>query len=261
MIDYHGKRVLVTGAASGIGKALAEVLAARGATLVLADVDEAALQAIATALGAEAVVCDLAEATAPGQLIATASLSGPLDLVCSNAGIGRRKRILKETADHEVSLLFAINLSAGIKLAQAYAAMLGANARGRIMFTASENSLSMPQAVKGGGLGMYAASKHALLAAAEWLRDEAAESLDVHVLLPGPVYTPLIAKAIPNPANAPPGVQLISAERCAEIALQGMDNGLFYIPTHAHLVDDMRSRTEGIAAAARALGLTPPNVS
>jgi NAD(P)-dependent dehydrogenase (short-subunit alcohol dehydrogenase family) len=57
-----------------------------------------------------------------------------------------------------------------VRLAQAYAATLGEGARGRILFTASENSLSIPAAIKGRGLGAYAASKHALLAAAEWTK-------------------------------------------------------------------------------------------
>jgi hypothetical protein len=50
---------------------------------------------------------------------------------------------------------------------------------------------------------------------------------------------------------------MIMPERCAEIALKGMDLGLFYIPTHAHLAADMRPRTQGVAAALKALGLVP----
>ncbi len=53
---------------------------------------------------------------------------------------------------------------------------------------ASENSLNAPSAVKGAGLGLYAATKHGVLIMAEWLRDElAAAPLYLHVLLPGAV--------------------------------------------------------------------------
>jgi hypothetical protein len=74
--------------------------------------------------------------------------------------------------------------------------------------------------------------------------------------LPGGVYTPLIAKHISDPQQLPPEMNIITAERCAEIALKGLDLGLFYIPTHAHIADDMRPRTEGISNALKALGLT-----
>ena len=48
---------------------------------------------------------------------------------------------------------------------------------------------------------------------------------------------------------------MITPERCAELALRGMDLGLFYIPTHAHIADDMRPRTEGVLDSLKALGL------
>jgi hypothetical protein len=91
---------------------------------------------------------------------------------------------------------------------------------------------------------------------AEWLLVEArAKPLDLHVLLPGGVYTPLIAGALPDVAAVPPEMNIISPARCADLALRGMDLGLFYIPTHAHIADDMRPRTEGVRASLRALGL------
>jgi hypothetical protein len=79
--------------------------------------------------------------------------------------------------------------------------------------------------------------------------------LDVHVLMPGAVYTPLVAAAIPDPAQAPAELELIMPERCAALALKGMDLGLFYIPTQPHLADDILPRTKGIEEAMRALGL------
>lgn len=260
MIGYQGKTALVTGAASGIGKALAQALVKRGAYVVLVDIDVGGVTAAAADLGgvARAVVADLAQPDVAEKLITDAlAWRGGLDLVCSNAGVGHNRRLTKEELGPEVERLFAVNLFAALRMAQAYVrAIEPTGARGRLMITGSENSLSVPSAVKGAGLGLYAASKHGVLIMAEWLRDELAKTpMDMHVLLPGAVYTPLIAKALPDPAKAPPELGLIMPERCAEIALKGLDLGLFYIPTHAHLAADMRPRDEGVAAALTALGL------
>ena len=261
MIDYHGKTALVTGGASGIGKAIAAALKARGATVVIADIHEANLKTAAAEIGsgARTVACDLADPAAAARLIEQAyAFTGRLDLVCSNAGIGHRRRLAKERFDEaELKRLFEINLFAGLRLAQTYLERLtAANARGRILFTASENSLSVPSAVKGSGLALYAATKHGLLIAAEWLRDECATApLDIHVLMPGAVYTPLIAARLPDPSMAPPALDLIMPEQCAERALKGMDLGLFYIPTQPHLLTDMQPRAQAIAASLKALAL------
>jgi NAD(P)-dependent dehydrogenase (short-subunit alcohol dehydrogenase family) len=100
------------------------------------------------------------------------------------------------------------------------------------------------------------ATKHGVLIMAEWMRDElAAKPIDMHILLPGAVYTGLTSAAIPDPARAPPELGLLMPERCAEIALDGMDKGLFYIPTHAHLIEDMQARHDAMRDATRALGL------
>jgi short-subunit dehydrogenase len=105
-------------------------------------------------------------------------------------------------------------------------------------------------------MAMYAATKHALLIAAEWLRDETQDGpFTAHALLPGAVYTPLIARWRPDPKLVPKELDLIMPERCADVALKGMDLGLFYIPTQPHLAVDMGPRHEGVAAAAKALGL------
>jgi NAD(P)-dependent dehydrogenase (short-subunit alcohol dehydrogenase family) len=260
MIDYKGQVALVTGGASGIGLALAQALHARGARTILADVNEAGLAAAAQQLGAGCTVlaCDLSQPADQAGLVERAlQMAGRIDIVCSNAGVGRNKRVLKEAFDDVAERVLAVNLRAGVRIAQAYHAHLDASGRqGRILFTASENSLAVPSAVRGSGLGLYAASKHGLLVMAEWLRDETAGGpMAVHVLLPGAVYTPLIQKALPDPALAPPALNLIMPERAAEVALKGLDHGLFYIPTQRHLADDMRARFDGVRSAVEVLGL------
>jgi len=261
MIDYRDKVALVTGGASGIGEALAVALSARGADVVIADIQQDLAAEVAARLPRPgvAVGCDLSDPDAPARLVKDTFISrGRLDLVCSNAGIGRRKRMMQEDFGPATMQLFEINLFAPFRIAQAYGGMLEkAGQRGRLMITGSENSLSLPQAVTRSRLGAYGASKHGVLIMAEWLREElGGELMDVHVLMPGGVYTPLIASGIPDPAMIPPEFNVIMPERCAEIALKGLDLGLFYIPTHKHIGDDIRPRAEGVQAALKALGLT-----
>src|ERR1700726_1761828 len=96
-VDTHfqGKVAVVTGAASGIGKALSGALARRGATVVLADIDEAGAKAAADELGvgppgrASGVALDVTDADAVAALIErTARDHGHLDLLFNNAGVG-----------------------------------------------------------------------------------------------------------------------------------------------------------------------------
>lgn len=263
MLDFAGQVGVVTGAASGIGRALAGALSGRGACVVLVDIAPEVI-AIAQALGngARGIVADLSDPGAAATLIADVfATEGRIDLLCSNAGMGYTKRLLKaDLDDPRLARMFEVNMFAALRLAQAYVPELERRGQhGRLMITGSENSLSVPAAVKGFGLGLYAASKHGVLILAEWLRDEmagGAKPLDVHVLLPGGVYTGMTAPDLPaDPAAWPAAMAIISPERCAEIALAGLDAGLFYIPTHAHLADDMAPRHAGVADSVRLLGL------
>ena len=261
MVDYTNTVALVTGAASGIGAAIARALAARGARVLCADVNVDGIESVAAAIGssARAMNCNLADPEAAAQLIDDAyAVWGRLDLVCSNAGIGFSGKLAETDFDDErMADLFEINFFAGLKLGKAYSLRLEQSGEcGRMMVTGSENSLSLPSAVRGSRLAAYGATKHALLIAMEWFRIEQEKGpLELHVLMPGAVYTPLIATQLPDPAQAPPELELIMPEECAEIALKGMDLGLFYIPTQAHIAEDMQPRMQEVASALQALGI------
>ena len=260
MIDYKGTTALVPGAASGIGAALAQSLAQRGARVVCADLNHEAAAGVAAAIGNNslAMACDLADPEGAQALLNQAwEQAGGLDLVCANAGIGFSQSLADTQFDTSISNLFEVNFFAAMKLAQAYTGRVQqAGRRGRFMVTASENSLSVPSAVSGGRMAFYGATKHALLVAMEWLRIEQAEGpLELHVLMPGAVYTPLVSSVLPDPSLAPPALELIMPEECAERALRGMDLGLFYIPTQAHLLHDMEPRRQAVADALEQLGI------
>ena len=263
MIDYEGKSVLVTGAASGIGAALAGALGARGARVLCADRNAEGAQQIAGEItgDAEAISCDLATPGAAAELIDQAfEIGGHLDLVCSNAGVSHRGRVARSKFDDDdrLSNLLEVNFFAGLKLAQAYARRLEeAGERGRLLVTASETALSVPTSVRASRLAFYGATKHALLNAMEWYRIEQEQGpLALHVLLPGAVYTPLISDGLPEPSQAPAKYELLMPPECADIALRGMDLDLFYIPTQAHILEDMKPRVRGVEQSLQALGIS-----
>ena len=263
LINYSGESVLVTGAASGIGAALSKALADRGAYVICADMNEDGLnQTLATLDGnGEKIVCDLADPNAAVALVNQAfEIRGHLSLVCSNAGIGHRAKVTDPELDFEaIGRLFEINFYAGLKIANAYANKLSeTDTQGRLLVTTSETALSLPNAIRKNRVPYYSASKHALIGALEWLAIELEnEPLSIHALIPGAVYTPLISGRLKDPANAWPELELIMPERCAEVALRGMDLDLFYIPTQAHILDDMQPRVEGVRGALQKLNIKP----
>jgi NAD(P)-dependent dehydrogenase (short-subunit alcohol dehydrogenase family) len=265
MIDWTGQNVLITGAASGIGRALAVGLAARGAHIIAADINEAGVRETAALCGGDALRLDLADGPAgPAAIDQLVSRHGRLDAVFANAGIGYTRRLLKADLDDPgLARLWEINMLGPTRLAQALVRAAEAGGwRARIVITGSENSLSLPPSIQNFGNGLYAASKHGVLILAEWLATEcrnAAKPLDVHVLLPGGVYTGLTAAGLgDDPARWPPEMAIIRPERAAEICLNGLDLGLFHIPTHAHLHADMGGRYTSVGEAVGQLGLANP---
>jgi NADP-dependent 3-hydroxy acid dehydrogenase YdfG len=151
---------VVTGAASGIGRALATRLAG-GARLVLADVQAPALAEVAVELGAVAVPTDVADWAA---VEALAGAAPDAQLVCLNAGIvGTVLGAPWEAGPREWDRVLAVNVGGVVNGLRAFVPRLVASGRpGHILITASLAGLA---AFPGGGV--YGASKHAVVAIAE----------------------------------------------------------------------------------------------
>lgn len=120
-----GKRCVITGAAQGIGKAIAERFAAEGATLLLADIDAARVEALAAALGQQAFVADVAKKAAVEALIdRAAELWGGLDVLVNNAGI-THPASLDDLTEEDFDRVFATNLKSALWGTQAAARLMG----------------------------------------------------------------------------------------------------------------------------------------
>ena len=199
-------RALITGAASGIGRATAERLARDGVvrghatTIVVADLDVARLADVVarvTAAGAHAVPLagDLAQADVPGRLVEQAvAAAGGLDVLASNAGIVLPGALMDLTVE-AWERTFAINTRATWLLARAAHPHLRTS-RGALIAT---GSISASQATA--ALGAYSASKAALLLLVRQLADEwGGDGIRCNLVSPGAVHTALTERVYGDPA-------------------------------------------------------------
>ena len=190
IFDMTDRRVLITGAASGIGSAMARSFSAHGATLVLADRNQTGLDELATSLGGNPP-CLSYDQSIPEEVEKLAAKAGPIDILLNNAGILAMSP-LQEQSTEEITQLIAINLTGPILLANALAKGMIARGRGVIVNTASQLAFTgaMDRSV-------YSTTKAGLVqftrtAAAEWAR----YGVRVVALAPGPTETPMIKEII-----------------------------------------------------------------
>ncbi|MFT7220031.1 MAG: NAD(P)-dependent dehydrogenase (short-subunit alcohol dehydrogenase family) [Candidatus Azotimanducaceae bacterium] len=269
------KTVLVTGGARGIGKGIALACLEEGARVVITNLDVAVgkdTEAELSSLGSiRALRCDGTDRAAVAAMMDDVwDKEGPIDVVFSNAGRGASVHTL-EASIEEVNSLFATNYDSAINLAQSYVPRMVALGRpGHIMFTGSEHCVGLPAGNEALNFGFYGATKHALLALAEWLRaDTKGTPVSVSLLMPGPVLTEGLASTFKildaDPDNAQIRQQfskevetllrarIISTQQCAQIALKGLKLGLFYIPTQSYIKSDVDRRHQELENSFAAL--------
>ena len=187
-MDVAGKVVVITGGASGIGRALAYRFADDGAKgVVVADLDQEGATDVATDLdNAIAVGCDVADPRHADVLISAAEQSfGPVDLYCANAGVAVGIN-LATPADWDLAL--DVNVRAHITAAERL--LPGWLERGSGYFLTTASAAGIASQI---GSAPYAVTKHAALAFAEWLSITYGErGVGVSCLCPMGVNTPLL---------------------------------------------------------------------
>jgi NAD(P)-dependent dehydrogenase (short-subunit alcohol dehydrogenase family) len=188
----QGRVGLITGAASGIGAAGAELFAAQGAALVLLDVDAAQGNRVAEAVNARGgravfVAGDAASADdVSGAVRRAVATFGRLDLLWANAGIGVAKTVPEMTLD-EWDRVLAVNLTGAFLLAKFGIPELAAAGGGTMVITGSANSFTADRS-----WAAYCASKGGLLMLCRALAlDHASDGVRVNIVCPGSVATPL----------------------------------------------------------------------
>jgi NAD(P)-dependent dehydrogenase (short-subunit alcohol dehydrogenase family) len=189
-MSFNGKQAIVTGAGSGIGAALCRALAAAGAEVVCTDIDDAAAERTASAIGARSSALDV---TDPAAVQATVdevvNRAGRLDLMFNNAGIcwGGDTELL--TLD-QWNAIIDVNIRGVVHgVAAAYPQMLR-QGHGHIVNTASMAGLAAA-----GQITSYVATKHAVVGMSMALRSEAIpRGVGVLVVCPAAVETPILDK-------------------------------------------------------------------
>jgi short-subunit dehydrogenase len=221
-----GKRVLVTGASSGIGRALAIELGRRGAQLVLSARRTELLEQVATEVtreGGLAPVIAPADLSVPGQATELASIAGEVDVLVNNAGVGIAGTQWIVGDRDEARELFEINYWSALALVRSLVPDMRKRGSGLIV-----NIASLGTAVPLPLIGHYEASKAAIQLSSEVLRSELRGS-GVRVLLVQPSFvdTPMIEPARTHRSLKRP-LRLyrpVSAEGLARTTARALENG------------------------------------
>lgn len=236
---FSGKTAIVTGGASGIGRALGEGLAQRGSLVTLADIDKTLLEETVSSLVVDGykvkgAILDVTDFTAVKELVDDSmSEHGHLDYMFNNAGIG----VLGEAQEFSYEdwrRVIDVNLYGVVHgVAAAYQVMV-AQGSGHIV-----NTASLAGIVPVPGVISYTASKYGVVGLSEALREEGRKyGVKVSVVCPGlistPIYRNLKLVGMDDKRASDRGPVGMSVERCARAVLSGVERNKAIIPVTAY---------------------------
>ena len=268
-MDVNGKTAVVTGGASGIGRGIARCLAAAGANLVLADIEQqpldevvAELEAAGTAaIGVRTDVSDLAQV----QALADAAVDrfGSVEVLCNNAGVGLSAPI-GATSIEDWRWTLDIDLWGPIHGVHVFLPLMEERGEGHINSTASMAGL-----YAGASLGAYNVAKHGVVALmASLARDLRLAGSPVHasVLCPGPINTNIVdAQRNRAPESAAEHIETEAGTKFWDLLTRTLADGMdpddvgplvlkaitddeFWVLTHPEMAEIARKQVERMIA-------------
>jgi NAD(P)-dependent dehydrogenase (short-subunit alcohol dehydrogenase family) len=262
--ELGGKVAVVTGAASGIGRALSDAFAAEGMHLVMADIEEDALQTAAKEVGGTKVLAVRTDVSNGADVDALAARTvdefGTFHVVCNNAGVGSGGTMW-ELTEADWAWVLGVNLWGVIHGIRAFVPRLVEQNEGHVVNTGSIAGLtSAPM------MGPYNASKHAVVTISETLQRELAlnaSSVRVSVLCPGFVQTRIAESDRNRPEHLRNPVEPEMSEVGRELMKQIVASGLppddvarqvvdavkherFYVLPHPEMKSLVRTRVDDI---------------
>ncbi|MFI6869140.1 SDR family NAD(P)-dependent oxidoreductase [Nocardia sp. NPDC050406] len=280
---HSGQVAVVTGAANGIGRAVAEALRARDIRVVLADLEADAVAEVAAALGPDtlSVPIDVADAAQVRRLAdTTMERFGRVDLVFNNAGTAAGGPVWAVEPE-EWQRVWGVNVQGVVNGIRAFVPLMIAAGRGHVV-----NTSSLAGVTTGMFNAPYAATKHAVVSLTETLHGELsvlAPGIGATVVCPGPVDTrmlrsitegiePLLADGDSTPPQPTEGwlaslapdqwarfapalgavgqlaAEAIPAARAAEMILAAVEADRLYVTTHPHWAPQASDRVAAIVA-------------
>lgn len=236
-MDLKDRIIVVTGAASGIGRSLAQRFAKEGAKLVVcSDRNEEGVRATAQEVGGVAFVTDVSREADIQHLIETVEKDhGPIDLFFSNAGIGVGGGA--ETSDDRWQRIWEINVMAHVWAARHLVPRMVARGGGYLCSTASAAGL-LTQI----GSAPYAVTKHAAVSLAEWLAiTHGDDGIKVSVLCPQAVRTAMTVGIEDGVASVD---GMMEPDAVADACVKAIEAEEFLILPHAEVREYMRRKAD-----------------
>ena len=234
-LEFQGKIIILTGAAGGIGAALAHEFAQRGARLALCDLNAPALNVLSQELGALQMICDVTvESNIQAVVTEVEATLGPVDIFFSNAGFSTGEPDHAASAPDRVwQAAWDLHVMAHVYACRAVLPAMLARGQGYLVQMASAAGL-----LNQIGDAAYSTSKHAAVGFAEALAISHGDGgLKVSVVCPQYVATPMLG--YDNPASAVPLPGVLSPEVTAQRVADAMEEERFLILPHPQVADYM----------------------
>lgn len=259
--DFTERVAVVTGAASGIGRGIAESLTDAGATVIIADADEASARETAALLGGSAMHVDVTDSASVEQLAASVLAEfGPIDILVNNAGVGPLAPF-DDLSLEDFRWVLDVNLWGVIHGLKAFMPHLKSNPAGGYVV----NIASLAAVIPGPGLTAYGASKAAVTAISGSLAVELEPEgkVGISVVLPARVRTNIQAGSKNRPGYRDDGPQtgaflpptrVLEPREVGDLVVDAIRTGERYVFTHPEMRDAIVSHHADFVRS-----MTPPD--